>query len=51
VPSGRSNTDRVFLPFEDERLALILSKAFLLADDTKITDDTILQQLRLHRGV
>ncbi|GAA2416710.1 hypothetical protein GCM10010191_28930 [Actinomadura vinacea] len=42
-------TGKVFLPFEDERLALILSKAFLLAADTAITDQSILAQLR--RGV
>ena len=37
----------VFLPFEgDNRLALILSKAFLLAEDTKIKDKTILSQIR-----
>ncbi|WP_406121974.1 hypothetical protein OHQ89_07855 [Streptomyces canus] len=32
-------------PFEDDRLSVILSKAFLLAHDTKITDPTILAQL------
>lgn len=42
-PSG---ADRVFLPFEDERLALILSKAFLLADDAAIGDETILRQIK-----
>ncbi|MCD7443359.1 DUF4132 domain-containing protein [Streptomyces lincolnensis] len=36
---------KVFLPFEDERLSLILSKAFLLADDTGITDRSILSQI------
>jgi hypothetical protein len=46
VPSRRPGTDQVFLPFEDERLALILSKAFLLADDTAITDESILQQIK-----
>jgi hypothetical protein len=36
----------VFLPFEgDEVFALILSKAFLLADDAKITDRTIRAQI------
>jgi len=36
-------TDKVYLPFEGDRtLAIILSKAFLLADDRKITDRTIL---------
>ncbi|MBC9712664.1 DUF4132 domain-containing protein [Streptomyces sp. TRM66268-LWL] len=48
VPAGRSprTGGQVFLPFEDERLSLILSKALLLAADTKITDVTILRQLR-----
>ncbi|MFD0853689.1 DUF4132 domain-containing protein, partial [Actinomadura adrarensis] len=41
--------DKVFLPFEDGRLSLILSKAFLLADDTAITDQSIRTQIR--RGV
>ena len=36
----------VFLPFEgDHTLALILSKAFLLAEDRKIKDQSILRQL------
>jgi Domain of unknown function (DUF4132) len=35
------------LPFEGDRtLAIILSKAFMLADDTSITDVTITRQLR-----
>jgi len=39
--------ERVFLPFEgDQTMSIILSKAFLLADDTKITDETIIRQLR-----
>jgi len=38
---------RAFLPFEgDATLALILSKAFLLADDEKIADPVILEQIR-----
>jgi hypothetical protein len=37
----------VYLPFEgDQTLSVILSKAFLLADDAKITDETILNQIR-----
>lgn len=37
---------KLFLPFEgDQVLAVILSKAFLLADDDKITDPTITQQI------
>jgi hypothetical protein len=38
--------ERLFLPFEGDRtLSVILSKAFLLAQDDKITDATILRQL------
>ena len=38
---------KVFLPFEgDGMLSVILSKAFLLADDAKIKDPTILSQLK-----
>jgi hypothetical protein len=37
----------LFFPFEEDgRLALILSKAFLLANDTAITDPSITRQLR-----
>ncbi len=46
VPSRRPGRHEVFLPFEDDRLALIVSKAFLLADDTSITDETILAQIK-----
>jgi hypothetical protein len=51
VPSRGSTAKNpakgVFLPFEgDGQLAVILSKAFLLADDTAITDPTIKRQLR-----
>jgi hypothetical protein len=47
VPDQVRGGDRVWLPFEGDRtLAVILSKAFLLADDASITDKTILQQLR-----
>jgi hypothetical protein len=40
-----------FLPFEgDTTLSLILSKAFLLAEDSKISDPTILRQIdSLHK--
>jgi hypothetical protein len=38
---------RVFLPFEgDGMLAVILSKAFLLAAAARTTDETILRQIR-----
>jgi len=46
VPSRPKSDGKVFLPFEDDRLSLILSKAFLLAADTKITDETILAQIK-----
>jgi hypothetical protein len=40
-------TGRVFLPFEgDSTLSVILSKAFLLAEDSKIKDETITRQIR-----
>ncbi|MEO8350341.1 MAG: DUF4132 domain-containing protein [Chthoniobacteraceae bacterium] len=46
--SGKAPDDKVFLPFEGDRtLSVILSKAFLLAADAKITDPTIVQQLKL----
>jgi Domain of unknown function (DUF4132) len=39
--------ERVLLPFEDDnRLSEILSKAFLLAADKKISDRTIIDQIR-----
>ncbi len=44
--SGQSGTG-VFLPFEgDSVLSVILSKAFLLSEDDKIKNDTILSQIR-----
>ena len=52
IVQARSSTKdgggkRVFLPFEgDERLSTIISKALLLADDRKITDQTIVRQIR-----
>jgi hypothetical protein len=47
--SAQTGIDPLFLPFEGDRtLALVLSKAFLLADDRKITDPTIRSQL--HRA-
>ncbi|MEU9332181.1 DUF4132 domain-containing protein [Streptomyces sp. NPDC048290] len=47
VPKSAAATpDSGYLPFEGDRmLAVILSKATLLAADTKITDPTILSQL------
>lgn len=49
VPDRRSDNvpNNVFLPFEgDAVLSIILSKAFLLTDDDKITDETIIRQIR-----
>ncbi|MBL6447057.1 DUF4132 domain-containing protein [Fulvivirga sp. 29W222] len=49
VPASgsKAETKNVFLPFEGDRgLSLIISKAFLLADDDKIEDPTILSQLK-----
>jgi Domain of unknown function (DUF4132) len=44
--STNNSSENVFLPFEgDNSLAIILSKAFLLADDKKITDPTITSQI------
>jgi hypothetical protein len=47
VPNRSADaTADIFLPFEgDTTLAVILSKAFLLANDTKITDPTITRQI------
>ncbi len=46
--SQKSQTDNMFIPFEgDAGLSVVLSKAFLLADDDKITDPTITSQIRM----
>ena len=45
--SGEAGRDKLFIPFEgDQTLAIILSKAFLLAEDKKITDPTITRQIK-----
>ena len=48
IIQGSSGASRgIFLPFEgDDLLSLVLSKAVLLAADHKITDESILRQLR-----
>ncbi|TMR98443.1 DUF4132 domain-containing protein [Nonomuraea basaltis] len=47
IVSARDPQPGLFLPFEEDgRLALILSKAFLLANDTAITDPSITRQLQ-----
>lgn len=48
VPSRSADkaSEKVFIPFEgDKGLSIVLSKAFLLAEDTKITDSTITSQI------
>ncbi len=48
-PSSSQGGGKVFLPFEgDNLLSVILSKAFLLAEDSKIKDPTIVSQIRRH---
>jgi hypothetical protein len=49
VPKRGANSagEKLFLPFEgDPTLSIILSKALLLADDRKITDPTIVSQIK-----
>ncbi|MCW3062033.1 MAG: hypothetical protein JWQ02_3854 [Capsulimonas sp.] len=44
---AKADATNVFLPFEgDQTLAVIFSKAFLLAEDDQIKDATILRQIR-----
>ncbi|MFC4116758.1 DUF4132 domain-containing protein [Nonomuraea zeae] len=46
VPAHGQDTG-LFLPFEEDgRLALILSKALLLAGDSRITDESIVRQIK-----
>jgi len=46
--SQKSGNEQVFLPFEgDNGLSVIISKAFLLAEDDKITDTTITRQISI----
>lgn len=48
--SGARRTDGLYLPFEgDNTLSLILSKAFLLASDDTIRDQSIINQIRTDR--
>jgi hypothetical protein len=43
---ARSSEGNLFLPFEgDSLLSIIISKALLLADDSKIKDKTITHQI------
>lgn len=46
--ADKFGNSKVFLPFEGDRtMAIILSKAFMLAEDTKISDPTIVRQIKL----
>lgn len=46
VPDRGRGPRRLYLPFEeDSRLSVILSKAFMLADDERIEDPTITRQI------
>jgi hypothetical protein len=48
TPGKLAGAQRVFLPFEgDTTLSVIISKAFLLANDSKIEDQSILNQIRI----
>ncbi len=47
IVASRDENEGVFLPFEgDKTLAVILSKAFLLAEDDKIRDASIVRQIQ-----
>ncbi|MGC4854791.1 DUF4132 domain-containing protein [Micromonospora sp. DT4] len=47
IVAARQQTGRLHLPFDDDAmLATILSKAIMLAADDRITDPTVLSQLR-----
>jgi hypothetical protein len=47
VAARDGRAGKLFLPFDDDPvLSLILSKAFLLADDARITDESIIRQIR-----
>ena len=52
VPSrSTSSTDKLFIPFEGDRgLSIVLSKAFMLAEDDKIDDSTITSQIARNIG-
>jgi hypothetical protein len=46
--SKKDAAENIFLPFEgDAGISVILSKAMLLADDDKITDKTIISQIKI----
>lgn len=46
VPEGRKDDQKLYLPFEGDRmLSIIISKALMLAEDDKIKDESITRQL------
>ncbi|WP_168221314.1 DUF4132 domain-containing protein [Actinomadura sp. WMMA1423] len=45
-PARRARHKGLFLPVEDERLTRILGTAFLLAADQRITDESVLRQIK-----
>lgn len=48
VPDSRNSKNKIFLPFDNDRtLSIIISKALLLYDDDKITDSTIIRQIKI----
>lgn len=48
VPNSRDAKTKIFLPFDNDRtLSIIISKAFLLYDDDKIKDASILRQIKI----
>lgn len=49
--SVEKTSDKLFIPFEGDRgLSIVLSKAFMLAADTTITDQTITSQINRNNG-
>jgi hypothetical protein len=48
VPAGvESSAEKIYIPFDGDRLlSVILSKAVMLANDTKIKDPTIIRQIQ-----
>jgi hypothetical protein len=47
VSARDRQADKVWLPFDDDAvMSIVLSKAFMLANDTAITDETIIDQIR-----
>ncbi|MFC5818890.1 DUF4132 domain-containing protein [Nonomuraea harbinensis] len=51
IAGARKPGGRIFLPFEEDgTLALILAKAFLLAADTGITDESLMRQISWERS-